>query len=97
ELAQLGLVLLVRRKPGLVRERVMPFQQSEPFSHQLLFAFHRCFLFEEDRADRGIRNGWVLLPEKVERLLVEIFKSAGIELVRRVRWRRNALAYARAI
>src|SRR5436309_6969561 len=74
----------------------MPFEQGEPFGHQLLFVRGRGFLFEKDRADRGFRNGWILLPEKVEGLHVEVFQSASIEFARGVSRRKNALAYKRA-
>jgi len=48
--------------------------------HHFIFSSGDCFLFKENRADCWLRNGVVFLTQEFQRLNIEVFKSAGIDL-----------------
>ena len=64
------------------RQAPMLLQQRQPLSHQLIFGFGRSFLFKKNCAHRVRRNRFVFLPQKAQRLAVEIFQRPRINTQR---------------
>src|SRR5215471_20880398 len=79
KLTQSGLILFVGRKPGSIGHRLVRLKQRQPLVHQLVLRRGGCFLLEENRAHRLIRNGVVFLAEKTERFEVEILEGTSVE------------------